>query len=127
MNVGIIFLIVFMFMFMGGMIYYLDWSERQKKDKKIESECISRDYYNIPGLNRCMRCGNEAFLTTSVVMPAVEIKKGKLKYNKYDTKILYSLHCRNCSLCTAQCEDVAVVLREWNETDLTRIKDRTKV
>ena len=31
-----------------------------------------------------MRCGNEAFLTTMVVLPAVETKTGKLNYQKFD-------------------------------------------
>lgn len=123
MNAGLIILVIFIFSFMGALIWYTDWSARRDKDKKIDSDWINRDYYNISGLSKCMRCGNEAYITTTVKLPAVETKNGKLKYTKYDTKLFYSVHCRSCSLCTAQCEDMAAVLREWNESDFTRIRD----
>lgn len=124
MNTGMIILVIFIFALMGAMYFHIDWAARRDKDKKIESECLNRDYFNVPGLGKCMRCGNEAYLTTTVELPSVETKNGKLKYNKYDTKLLYSVHCRSCSLGTAQCEDISAVLREWNESEYTRIRDK---
>ena len=126
MNGGIIFLLVFCFLFMGAFYVYIDWSGRRDADKKIGKEPISRDYYNIPGLNKCMRCGHDAYLTTTVDLPAIETKNGKLKYKKFDTRLFYSVRCISCSLCTAQSENLTAVMREWNESEFARIRDRER-
>lgn len=123
MNPWIIIWIIFIILAFMALIVYTDWSNRRNADKKVESEWINRDYGNIPNLGKCMRCGYEAFLTTSVLIPAVETKNGKLKYNKFDTRILYSVHCSKCSLCTEKREELSEVLTEWNESDLSRIRD----
>jgi len=124
MSGGTVVFFVFFFLFFGALFVYLDRTGQRYLNKKIDREPISRDYHNIPGLCKCMRCGNDAYITTTVELPAVETKTGKLNYNKFDTRIFYSVRCTNCSLGTAQCEDIAAVLREWNESDFKRISDK---
>lgn len=124
MSAGTVIMVIVCFLFIGGSLFFVEWSTSRNMDKKIDSERINRDYYNIPGMSKCIRCGKEAYLTTTVVLPAVETKTGKLNYQKFDTKLLYSVHCSSCSLGTAQCEDIATVFREWNESDFTRIQDK---
>lgn len=75
-----------------------------KEKKVIPRDWLRRDYRSIPGIDKCPRCCSEAHLTATVDIPTIQTKPGKLLFNKYDMKMLYSVRCNNCSLGTGNRE-----------------------
>ena len=94
----------------------LNTGEQEKNAKKrriINSDWIYRDYYHVPSVKNCPRCGSEAHITTSVNIPPIISTSTKLQFNKFDMRIYYSVHCNSCSLGTDNREEMAEVMNDW--------------
>lgn len=96
------------------LIVYEDKKKAEAEKRIIDRDWISRDYSNIPMINNCPRCRSKAHLTTTVEIPSIVSKPGKLEFNKFDFRIVYSVRCNNCSLGTGNREEIAEVLNDWN-------------
>ncbi len=107
----------FLVIIMGFMMFMVNNENKLKiaKSMKIMNpDCISRDYGNVPALGACPRCGSRAHLTTTVYIPLIRTEPEKICFNKFDTRIVYSVHCDNCSLGTGAREEISQVMNDWN-------------
>ena len=119
MNVGFAFfsIIIVFVLIMGANMWIMNNEKQMKlaKEKKIiPQDWLSRDYRNIPGIDKCPRCGSEAHLTTTVDIPSIQSEPDKLLFNKYEMKLVYSVRCNNCSLGTGNREELGEVMNDWN-------------
>ncbi len=116
--------IIIAFMLIMGCNMWIMNNEKQmklaKEKKMIPRDWLSRDYQNIPGIDKCSRCGSEAHLTTTVDIPNIQTEPGKLLFNKYDMKLVYSIRCNNCSLGTGNREELGEVMNDWNSQRITQ-------
>ena len=116
-GMGFLAFIVLFILLMGSCIWVLNYEKQMKfaKERKvIPQDWLSRDYRNIPGIDKCPRCGSEAHLTTTVDIPAIQSEPDKLLFNKYEMKLVYSVRCNNCSLGTGNREELGEVMNDWN-------------
>ena len=107
----------FIILMMGCCMWILNNENKMKlaKEKKvIPRDWLSRDYQNIPGIDKCPHCGSEAHLTTTVDIPTIQTEPEKLLFNKYDMKLIYSIRCNKCSLGTGNREELGEVMNDWN-------------
>ena len=95
--------------------------------KEIKRDWLSRDYTDIAGIKNCPRCGSKAHMTTTVEIPAIRSEPGKLKFNKFDMRIVYSVSCNNCSIGTANCEEMAKVINDWNSESVFKTQNYSVV
>ena len=82
------FIIVFI-VAMGSSIWILNYEKQMKfaKEKKvIQRDWLSRDYWNIPGIDKCPHCGSDAHLTVTVDIPSIQFEPDRLMFKKYDMK-----------------------------------------
>ena len=116
-GMGFLAFIVLFILLMGSCIWVLNYEKQMKfaKERKvIPQDWLSRDYRNIPGIDKCPRCGSEAHLTTTVDIPSIQSEPDKLLFNKYEMKLVYSVRCNNCSLGTSNREELGEVMNDWN-------------
>ena len=97
-----------------GVMKFEKQREQAQKRIVINSDVLSRDYTNVPSVNKCPKCGSKAHITTSVAIPVITAEPGKLDFNKFDIRIYYSVHCDSCSLGTGNREEMAEVMNDWN-------------
>ena len=98
-----------------------------KGKKEIERDWLCRDYTDIAGIKNCPRCGSKAHMTTTVDIPAIHSEPGKLRFNKFDMRIVYSVRCNNCSIGTANCEEMSKVINDWNSESIFKTQNYSVV
>ena len=119
----LLFIIISFVLIMGCNMWIMNYQKQMKfaKEKKvIPRDWLNRDYCNIPGIDKCPRCGSGVHLTATMDIPAIQSEPDKLLFNKYDMKLVYSVRCNNCSLGTGNREELSEVMNDWNSQRITQ-------